>query len=1000
MKISLATQLIASGCRGVLLIAALNLAPCLSNLAADDAWIERVRNWAQPEATLHSVAFVDEARGVAVGEHGVAWRTTDCGATWRSIQTPSQVRLNAVAAASNTLFAVGAKPSSYSRASQGMLLTSADAGATWQPRPTNAPGLHRIVAPGRNALFAAGADGPLHPFGALQSGDGGRSWQSQSPHHAGRCVDVVRTGAGFVALTAAGELLRGGQRLSPSLVAGLPRGATLLGLAAGDDLNVWAYGTAGAVLLSLDGGRTFSPPVGNLPTGLQDFDVLSAAVDGDQAWFVGAPGNIVLHTPDAGRNWNITPANGSAPLHGVQMTGETIVAVGAFGRIERITSGVESFKARRAAPRRAGVLIVATTIDDVPWEWIAKLAIQQGRLVALQVVAPTNNSEDDALNRVAVVHAQLGGAYAADFFLSAPEEFASTDLAVNRRLQQQLTRRLVRDLRMWRPDVLIVSGSGRGGDLLHQVAATAATQAERLDAYPEQLTTLQLAPWRTAGVHRCLEDTPGDIDVVDSEICSAIACSYAEMAAAVLGPLSSRGRPKSWGLMRVAGDAVHLPASAKDASRATPLPPFAATAAELTQRVRTRRLIERLIEKLGQPGDYNPQLAQQAVALLVQTPGRAADAQWIALADAHRRNDRLQDMIDVWRQYLDALAPDELGAAALALRQVAAAQASEELNLAMPAARMQAGLVDASNQDDAILQATYEASPSAPPAAVAASPETLQALLKHVTRVAPQTAWAPKVQYPLAAWKRRQGLTNATKGYFRELRNVGAEQWRSWARAELQITDGKPLTAVPTVKVVRAETPPRLDGEFDEPCWQVEHAVRLPGALRENDSIQAIDSDNAATVYFAYDEKYFYIAAQAALLAGDVQPIEEKTGPRLRDADLSKVDHLTFYFDADRDLVVRRELSVDATGRTHDACWGSDAWNPRWYVAAERASNAWRVEIAVPLTDLRRRPVEPGEVWAVACNRAGPHAAAAWPQGATAERPEYAGAMVFEERIE
>ncbi|NIP84095.1 MAG: hypothetical protein GTO03_00440, partial [Planctomycetales bacterium] len=70
-------------------------------------------------------------------------------------------------------------------------------------------------------------------------------------------------------------------------------------------------------------------------------------------------------------------------------------------------------------------------------------------------------------------------------------------------------------------------------------------------------------------------------------------------------------------------------------------------------------------------------------------------------------------------------------------------------------------------------------------------------------------------------------------------------------------------------------------------------------------------------------------------------------GPRPRDATLASHDRLDLLLDTDRDRATYYRLTVDHRGWTADACAGSLAWNPAWYVAAATEGQTWSCEAAI-----------------------------------------------------
>jgi hypothetical protein len=190
--------------------------------------------------------------------------------------------------------------------------------------------------------------------------------------------------------------------------------------------------------------------------------------------------------------------------------------------------------------------------------------------------------------------------------------------------------------------------------------------------------------------------------------------------------------------------------------------------------------------------------------------------------------------------------------------------------------------------------------------------------------------------------------------------------WRERALAEdwlAKSRDGKP--PLPTVCCGAAETPLRLDGVLEEPCWQNAAPLSLQSAIRNPKS--AIPNPQSE-ILLAYDAKYCYIAARCEKIPGVEYAADDR--PRSYDADLHGHDQVRVWLDADRDYATWFQLTIDHRGWTGDRCWLDAGWNPKWYVAAAADGQSWTVEAAIPWAELTPAPPRAGDAWAVAAQRA------------------------------
>jgi len=75
------------------------------------------------------------------------------------------------------------------------------------------------------------------------------------------------------------------------------------------DNFAWAVGNAGEILMTGDGGRTWSIQQSNVDIALNDVKFINAR----EGWAIGVQGTL-LHTTDGGVHWRIESIQGSHPL--------------------------------------------------------------------------------------------------------------------------------------------------------------------------------------------------------------------------------------------------------------------------------------------------------------------------------------------------------------------------------------------------------------------------------------------------------------------------------------------------------------------------------------------------------------------------------------------------------------------------------------------------------------------------------------------------------------
>ena len=232
---------------------------------------------------------------------------------------------------------------------------------------------------------------------------------------------------------------------------------------------------------------------------------------------------------------------------------------------------------------------------------------------------------------------------------------------------------------------------------------------------------------------------------------------------------------------------------------------------------------------------------------------------------------------------------------------------------------------------------------------------------------------SPEIQFPLAALRRgghagsaqqaepiyRTFLTRATDDAIRSL--AQRELWAMFATAE----DPQEL-----LTCRKSGEKPILDGTLSDVCWQNAKEIMLTRQTRD-DEISAESEATDSLVMLAYDDEFLYVGlSMPRLESGAIDPSVKKN--RSHDADLSRQDHLTLCLDIDRDYTTWYEFQVDLRGLTFESCWGDRRWDPAWYVATDIEDSHWRVEAAIPWSELTPTPPREGSVWSIAVTRTTP----------------------------
>jgi photosystem II stability/assembly factor-like uncharacterized protein len=259
-------------------------------LRADAAGASRIWHTVADGADLGGVARAG-ARGWVVGDGGTIAGSTDGGATWATLPSPTAEDLEDVAApASQTLVVAG-------RA--GTLLTSTDAGVTWRSSGVTADDLLCLTfVDGAHGWAGGGATFGETRAAVYRTLDGGLTWDEADLPTWGRVRDLcfIDQQTGWAAVEDWGI---DGDRPEGAILATADGGETwvsqattapgLLAVSIGPDGAGWACGERGLVLQTADWGLTWTARDAGTDSALP-----AAVVTGPgEVWLAGADGAVI-----------------------------------------------------------------------------------------------------------------------------------------------------------------------------------------------------------------------------------------------------------------------------------------------------------------------------------------------------------------------------------------------------------------------------------------------------------------------------------------------------------------------------------------------------------------------------------------------------------------------------------------------------------------------------------------------------------------------------------
>jgi len=966
------------------------------------------------DARLHDVCFVSPSLGWAVGDRGTIWHTGDGGRHW-SLQRPGVAcPLYSVWFLDQRVgWAAGGFSRPYRHGSSGVLLSTEDGGRTWkQTAKSVLPKIRKIRFFDRKTGFALGDASALFPSGVFVTTTGGRDWRPlHGAHSAGWTTGDLTdptTGAlagrrGAVAALRRGTIDSG---RSPDFGLRTLRRLQLLRPTWG-----WLIGDGALLMLTGDLGMTWQSTPGELPEGVrQNFDFAALAVRGPKCWVAGSPGTRVLQTENAGRNWTAYPTGCNVPIHAITFVDERRGwAVGALGTILATEDGGHSWRRQRAGGSRAALVCIFSRPEDVPLELLAQLSGNDGYLGVVEVLnrrdldgAPRRGAAPE--DRLQEAIARLGGSDAAvawrfplrqaglELGDRAIVEF--WDRANDGRGLEMLQAQLVRQIRLWRPEVMVTHGPSPTGDdprghLVNQAVLEAVGRAADPTSHIDQITQAGLEPWQVKKVYGA-SAADATITVSGAQLAERLGQSLGQLAADARGLLEEQFTPGPAALgFRLMLDRTDRHGAKDDffsrivlepggPARRNLLGPPPGDLATLEQLARKQRNIRAILRRSENDTLGGRQLLATTGELTRGMDARSAGRVLYHLARQYHQHGQWPLAAETLELLADRYPEHPLSGEALAwlVQYYAGTEAAWRVQRAQRKTTQTDGqapksvlAIDHSVQED--------------------RPARAAELAKRIERTRPELFAEPEIGFPLSVADRMRGFPGAAERFLMSQRHRRQhDAWWRCAQGESWLAKPSGSAPKPILRCVAAAKP-KLDGRLDEPFWQ--RAKAAPIRTGGGD-----DERWPAGLKLAYDDAFLYLACRCRQAPG-VDYATSK-GPRPRDADLSGHDRLDVLLDLDRDYVSYYRLTVDHRGWNREACWGDPSWNPTWFVAAETKDDTWTVEAAIGLDQLTGRYPRAGDVWALGAQRVAPGVGfQSWSTPASTDvLPEGFGYLIFE----
>lgn len=993
----------------------------------------------------------------AVGERGVIVRSNDAGATWKTALVPAECSLTSVCFLTNQIgFVAGSRFDAFQKQHVGVLLTTRDGGESWTV--VGAPlsngdanvGTAIGVIPAdslppisfvkyfdlQHAVAIAMPDVANSGSLVLRTADGGRTWNAlSSEQNSTRWQsaaffspnDGIVVGLGDAAGSVVGDrviTLRQPQRTLRR------RRDTSLS----SDGSGWMVGDGGLLRTTMDGGVTWPPPVGRLAPALNDvFDYRTVDHDGLNVCVAGSPGSVVLHSADGGASWKFRQLTSSAPINRIRFVGKsTVLAVGAFGVIQRSNDAGLTWSATRNGNYRAAVLCLATDVNDTSFRMLTDISGDQGfRSVVVQPSAslPREGIDDSvAADRLRIALPMAGAnVFSQDWMFSRtqpmqhqvqPELLKTWGMQTDGRLTEILPQRLAQLIRIWRPDAICIDRSSETDEVAKiwlqalEPATAIAAGANPRGAILDQvglrkwsvsrtvvkLTGADTSPLNFAG-DSLLENLGTTSDLV-AEYCEAAAelsdaidaDSAANQSTTVAYAVIENGQAAATPSHLLAA-VMHTPGS--DARRRTALisPEQQEQWQQIAQQDRTKRAA---LKGHLASAETPLSLIADLQTLGRNLPARLALQQLQHLASLYESLENLEGQIAVLREITRRFpeAPESADAAELLFQFYS----SEELRFLRRREGDTSLLVDREDFGQQALERIPGIS------------VTSSATLQHDNNSVPRNGLVLQADERLG-----QGV-RLPKSNGRATAAID-EAWDRNADAALRLLYTlAPNRATSPRTLLRHAANVRRRGTLGDNSTVLSKAaagdglyallaraelqsthganqtpvpvINLPKILSKPvldgditelcwqeafelhlaDKSDSSDAKSDCLIMLAWDEDHLYVAGRIELLDGHSNQLD-KSIARHHDTDHKLRDRVKISFDADRDFTSAYEFTIDEAGQTSERCWRATSWNPEWFVAEQADETVWRFELAIPQTELRQLPISAGDLWAIRIQR-------------------------------
>ena len=996
------------------------------------------------DATLHDCLMLSIDRAFAVGDAGAILLTEDGGKQWKSLQ-PLRSEMNYYAIGMDDPVSLGVAQGALPQRSGlivggtlqpatgrsiGTVLTTQDDGKTWTPSVI--PGLPRLIGLQRikHRHWIAWGDWSDHFASSLfESIDGGKSWsprkipcghlQGVAVSSDGATLLVDRTSRVFFATDGVDfkPVDIDTDAFRPIRFCKLQSQGWWIG---GDGAQLWHSPDAvnwTSVKLPID------------PQDASLVDCLQMVGKLDRLWVVGKPGNVLWSSDDQGRSWErLSTATTTVLLDVDALDDQVLMACGRLGHILQSRNAGRSWRESHASAERYLGLSLSATDQTIPWDALgfivheglhhsAAVVIHDRRFTErLHHQIDRNSALECLASRAHLDHVSVLPGYPVS---DLPSGSKVNDLGYYHKSGDHILRKMIQEIRLHRPDVLLIEDIS-SPNMLHSANGALASQAAQLAGNPSYSPTKSLGQDQPSAwtVQRIIQRSESNGGFLLSP--SMLLKKSNQLLAKPLQPiryfygasaLAQGGEPPE----AIVGKAHYRLVDQKSVTINNPLdglvikndtkladkPLLKVKLATLMASASSGSKVTELLQTRGSQV-YRENAWDEALVELIKplSPESALDVLWMVSQESriqgnwHRWYTALQ-MIQarypkeeqqemVYRELMTYTGSAEVDR--MIRDQMAKLKQDDQPSASTPQQVASAASPFASSDNSVVKPAAHASPIRLTPIARGASEKEFAKQLGEwpeewkTKQQEPSWAWLIASRFRTSSYNRTGKLDPSAERefwppYFPQLGN-----WSGIHEQEL-IVNTPPEGSLPIPRIPWISHRPHLDGKPEPELWTQAMTMRLSTAWT--------DQTDTSIVRICRDQEFLFLhissprsrtselAASATLgpkSGGSKKGLTGLETKTKRDSMDARLEHVSLKIDIDRDYATWFEFAWDIQGGLLDRCNDVPVWDPQWYIAFAPSDEAWNAELAIPISELLSESSVPWEQlpWALSIQRERP----------------------------